>query len=439
MADETGSRNAYEVFLSFSRKDYESVVRFKQLLAEVGIPVWFDEERIEGGEEWRETIPNAIERSKVVILAATQNSVESAVVQREILYARRNNTAVVFVYLDAPKSVTLPKKVDFEFGNDHYLTQDPQADAVAFAILRALAKNHGVSSTVYEDHIARLNARNAETLQQIDLLPDLLDRTGQTRAYQIFVSKGKAKLTGSRPWLFLIHGPKPQLLPDFRRALVRYHLKTVLEEENFDCCAPKREKPIEITRGEVRSRDREALTFALAERFKLPRSASETQIAQFFSNHAQSCHVAVFHVNLAEEDYGAFKKFIRFYHKYWEDFPPVGNAAVLVKLAVSYSQPRRGRSSRIGRHCEALKKSKLFANGGSCALEGLTDVPDDQAFLWSGQAPVRQLLDKLRLSEADADAAIRKIYREHGKEELPMSHLAPALREWLIEQLYKQS
>ena len=141
---------------------------------------------------------------------------------------------------------------------------------------------------------------------------------------------------------------------------------------------------------------------------------------------------------MAEGDLGVLKKFIRFFHQYWEDFPSVGNAAVLVKLAVSYPPTRRGNASKIGRFCDALKKGKLFAAKGSCALDGLSDIPDSEAVLWSGQAPVRELLDKLRLSETAADDRIRQIYREHHQEELPMSHLAPVLRGWLEERLYKQ-
>ena len=208
MPDEAGSQNTCEVFLSFSRKDYDAVIAFKQLLADAGVPVWFDEERIEGGEKWRESIARAIEGCKVVILAATQNSVDTPVVQRELLYARGENVAVILVYLQDPKTVTLPRQLKFEFGSEHFLHQDPQADRVDFALLRTLAKSHDVRSTVYDDHLAGLNARNAETLQQIDLLPDLLDRTGQTRAYQIFVSQGQSQSSPAAvPGYFSFMGP----------------------------------------------------------------------------------------------------------------------------------------------------------------------------------------------------------------------------------------
>ena len=438
MSDETGSSISYEIFLSYSRKDANNVVKFKAQLEGAGInPIWFDKERINGGEEWRESITDAIDASKVLILCATQNSVDSRVVQKEVAYAHRHGTPVLFVYLGVERrNVKLPKKLDFEFGDDDYKKHDPEDETVAFPILRTLAENHDVPSTVYDDYLARRKARNADTARQIDLLPNLINRTDQTEDYQRFVAVGKKKLGNGQPWLTLIHGPKPQMIVEFRRALVGHHLKAVLKKENFVCRTPTQKKAFNITAGQMRNRKPDALTMKMAGPFGCSLGAQTQDIANYFSINDQVCHVVVFHVHVEDRDLAAFKRFIKFFCKYWKDFPSVGKSAVIVKLAVSYAQPRR--RSKVGKFCDSLNNGKSFGSLHRCVLPELANVPDLEAELWMDEEEVSALLEKLRCT-AKTKKKIASLYQERQTDSLPMSLLAPELRDWLHEQLYKQT
>ena len=75
---------AYDVFVSYSRRDEERVGLVVRSLEQAGVRVWRDNERIQGGEYYGESIAAAIRASKVVIVMCSPHSLQSDEVHNEI-------------------------------------------------------------------------------------------------------------------------------------------------------------------------------------------------------------------------------------------------------------------------------------------------------------------------------------------------------------------
>ncbi len=425
----------HQIFLSYSRKDAEAVLRFRDLLEQTGAgPVWLDLDRINGGAQWRETLAEAIESAKVLILCATRASVASKVVQREALYARRQSVPVFIVRFE--DGVALPKALDFEFGNEHYAAWNPADSEIPFPIHRTLA-GFGIHSVVYETYEGLGKARHADTIRKIDALPHLMDRDAQKTPYERFVAAGKTVMR-QRPWVVLLHGSKEQLLPEFQRVLVEDRLKTVLEEENFPLHGLNVIDPITIPLPQIKARDLDSPVSVLAQRLRLSRAATRDDLARYFSQHPGVCQVATFSLDVDDADFAAFKGFLHRFLGYWEKFPEIGRSPVLIKVAVS-SSSRSGPRSKVCRHLADLARQRPFRQGNAwCALPCLDDVRDEEAALWADQQPVRELLELLELGVSGGQAMIRKIYSEHQTDRLPMIRLAPVIRDHLHDRLHKR-
>lgn len=100
----------HHVFISYSRKDEETVATIKAILDEYGIPYWIDKEGIFSGENYKEVIVDAIEVAKAIIFVSSANSNASINVIRELGYAVQQRKTIIPVLLDdAPyaKSIRL--------------------------------------------------------------------------------------------------------------------------------------------------------------------------------------------------------------------------------------------------------------------------------------------------------------------------------------------
>ena len=90
----------HQVFISYSRKDIESVNSIKDILEENGISYWIDNEGIFSGENYKEVIVDAIETAKAVIFVSSVNSNASINVIRELGYAVKQRRTIIPVMLD---------------------------------------------------------------------------------------------------------------------------------------------------------------------------------------------------------------------------------------------------------------------------------------------------------------------------------------------------
>ncbi len=102
------------VFLSYSRNDLNFVQGLAQTLMSNGVDVWWDLSSIQGGDNWTEAIPQAIENCELCIVVLTPNSVKSNWVQKEYTYALEQEKKVVPVMWQ-------PCKVPFALVNINYI------------------------------------------------------------------------------------------------------------------------------------------------------------------------------------------------------------------------------------------------------------------------------------------------------------------------------
>ena len=76
----------YDVFISYSRKDYvvndelipgNTITDIQELFDKNGVKYWFDKECIYSGEEFVKEISTTIKNSKMVVFVSSKNSNES--------------------------------------------------------------------------------------------------------------------------------------------------------------------------------------------------------------------------------------------------------------------------------------------------------------------------------------------------------------------------
>ena len=118
----------YDVFISYSRKDYvdeqknvipgNEVSKIKEALTQAGITYWFDEEGIYSGQNFVEKIVTNIENAKIFLFLSTANANKSPWTCKEIASADEFKKHIIPVRLD-----TSPynKKVLFRIADLDYI------------------------------------------------------------------------------------------------------------------------------------------------------------------------------------------------------------------------------------------------------------------------------------------------------------------------------
>ena len=84
----------YDIFISYSRKDFEEVNRFVGMLKEriPSLTCWFDITGIESGDEFEDKIITAIDNSAYVLFALSDHSIQSQWTKDEVMYAKNSNS-----------------------------------------------------------------------------------------------------------------------------------------------------------------------------------------------------------------------------------------------------------------------------------------------------------------------------------------------------------
>ena len=121
-------QTTYDVFISYSRKDYvdekknvipgNEVYKIKEALTRAGITYWFDEEGIYSGQNFVEKIVTNIENAKIFLFLSTANSNESSWTCKEIASADEFKKHIIPVRID---SSPYNKKVLFRIADLDYI------------------------------------------------------------------------------------------------------------------------------------------------------------------------------------------------------------------------------------------------------------------------------------------------------------------------------
>jgi TolB-like protein/Flp pilus assembly protein TadD len=128
-----------DVFLSYSRDDKARVLDLAQRLRSAGVSVWIDQGGIDGAALWGESIVNAIENAKVLLLVVTPSAVASHNVAKEVMLTSERKGHILPVHLEP---TTIPASLKYPLaGIQHieYYNGDPETGFQAvLGSLRAL-------------------------------------------------------------------------------------------------------------------------------------------------------------------------------------------------------------------------------------------------------------------------------------------------------------
>ncbi len=91
----------YDIFISYSRKDFDEVNAFVEILQKrvEALTYWFDITGIESGDEFEEKIISAINNSSYVLFALSENSIQSKWTKDEVIYAQNIGKKVIPILL----------------------------------------------------------------------------------------------------------------------------------------------------------------------------------------------------------------------------------------------------------------------------------------------------------------------------------------------------
>ena len=127
-----------EVVISYSSKDRDKVMAFVQRLLDLNVHVWIDYGNIDGALLWGQEIVEAIEGSKVLILMASESSVASTNVVKEVTLASENKKHILPLHLEP---VAIPKALKWHLAGIQHIELFSGNDESNFrAIVRSLER-----------------------------------------------------------------------------------------------------------------------------------------------------------------------------------------------------------------------------------------------------------------------------------------------------------
>lgn len=143
---------AYDVFISYSRKDTAIADKICKTFDSVGITYFIDRQGIGGGFEFPEVIANAILDSKIVLYLASENSYKS----------KFTNSELTFAFNEKPKNSILPYIIDgsnmppalrFVFSSINWRTKEthPIETVLLKDILLLLGKSEAEIKTILQN------------------------------------------------------------------------------------------------------------------------------------------------------------------------------------------------------------------------------------------------------------------------------------------------
>ena len=130
---------AYDVFISYSRRDMSVIDKFVKGLTDAGYSVWIDRTGVSGGDEFRRKIVQGIKQSSVVLFFSSVNSNASEWTVKEIVYAVNKKKVIIPVRLD---NTEYDEIIDFDICGLSYVECDPSQPLSCLDLLVTYIANH---------------------------------------------------------------------------------------------------------------------------------------------------------------------------------------------------------------------------------------------------------------------------------------------------------
>lgn len=125
------------IFVNYSHKDQEEVLRYVAALQERGFRVWLDT-GVSESEDWIQSFTDRIKKSACVLSFISHDFAKSVWCQKELNYANASNKAQVAVYIQNTKPEDLPAGMRLQLGLTQGLFRENfDSDA---ALIRQLCK-----------------------------------------------------------------------------------------------------------------------------------------------------------------------------------------------------------------------------------------------------------------------------------------------------------
>ena len=161
----------YDVFISYSRKDYvdeqknvipgNEVSKIKEILNQAGITYWFDEEGIYSGDNFTEKIVANIEMSSIFVFLSTAHSNASPWTSKEIACADEFGKYIIPVRID---KTPYNKKVMFRIADLSYIDYGDNPEKGQQELVRSIS--------AYLEELAEKKHREEEIDTKYQLLLD---------------------------------------------------------------------------------------------------------------------------------------------------------------------------------------------------------------------------------------------------------------------------
>jgi Tol biopolymer transport system component len=136
-----------DVFVSYSSQNRDEVVKIVGALRKAGVSVWMDEGGIEAAALWSESIVEAINECKVLVMMVSRHSTDSQNVVKEVMLASESGKTILPVYLESSE---IPTRLKYQLtGIQHLEVYNYEFDAFKGELLRGLVRS-GVKVEGYE-------------------------------------------------------------------------------------------------------------------------------------------------------------------------------------------------------------------------------------------------------------------------------------------------
>ena len=106
------------LFISYSREDAKFAQNLETGLSKAGISTWRDKKRLKPGDDWPESIAQAVDECRAIIIIISPNAVHSKWVKRETHFAFRKHKPIIPIVC---QDTELPPTFDFAIGGHEML------------------------------------------------------------------------------------------------------------------------------------------------------------------------------------------------------------------------------------------------------------------------------------------------------------------------------
>ena len=145
------------IFISYSRRDTETVDHIVDLMRKTGLEVWLDRHDIRAGNQWRVQIVQAIDTCDAFVLMLSPNSATSENVRKEIDLAQDSGRTTFVVMLEPVK---IPSEIRYQLAG------------LQFIEVQRLGLDQAVRSLndTLKDHLSTLRPTEVSKGQQVELV-----------------------------------------------------------------------------------------------------------------------------------------------------------------------------------------------------------------------------------------------------------------------------